>query len=137
MPESYNGSDSTPSPLQVLGQQYYKQEITINRYAEDNQYGASNIDSISHNAVFGKGENANGQVGSAQDIQVRNTLEGINRYSSNNPYGAGNIDALSHNSDFGKGENASGQVGNTTDIQTRNTLEAINKYDANKRYPDF
>jgi hypothetical protein len=136
-PETYNSSNESLSPLQVLSAQFVNKEIVVNRYTFENGYGINSKDAISDGDEFGKGQNQNGQVGSLTDINTRNQVMATNRYTENNGYGVTNVDAISDGDEFGKGQNQNGQIGSSTDINTRIKVVAINKFGENKKYPDF
>ena len=44
-----------PTQLEILGQQFYKQEITRNKFTPKNEYNSNNPDALSDGDEMGKG----------------------------------------------------------------------------------
>lgn len=76
------------SRLEDISAQYRVCSTARNDYNYDDEYSVGNPNALSTGDEKGKGE-ANGQVGSATDIKVRQTLMTKNKFNKNKEYNAG------------------------------------------------
>lgn len=76
------------SKLEDISAPFRKTEIAKNTYNNNDPYNSGNPNALSTGDEKGKGE-VNGDVGSATDIKVRNTLLTKNRFTKNKEYNAG------------------------------------------------
>jgi len=76
------------SNLEKISVSYRKSNLVKNDYSETDQYTNGHPDEISNGDEKGKDQN-NGQVGSATDIKVRETLVAKNKFNKNKLYDAG------------------------------------------------
>lgn len=78
------------SRLLDMSEQFREQQTVKNKYDRDDNYEIGHKNALSDGDVFGKGEN-NGQVGSSDDIKMRNTLLVKNIFNKNKEYNAGTV----------------------------------------------
>ena len=66
------------------------QQTVKNRYKQGNEYNVGNKDAISDGDNFGRGANASGEVGTADDLKARKTQLTKNKYKEGNEYNLNN-----------------------------------------------
>lgn len=76
------------SRLEEISAQYRTCSTARNDYNNNDEYVAGNPNALSTGDEKGKGD-VNGQVGSATDIKVRQTLMTKNKFNKNREYNAG------------------------------------------------
>ena len=79
------------SNLEKTSVEFRKKEVARNNYDNNDPYELGHANALSDGDELGKGEK-NGQVGSATDIQARETAAAKNKYNIDRQYDAGSVD---------------------------------------------